>query len=360
MADKNYIYEEVEAYLNGELSGSELANFETQLRADTTLQHQLKVAKAAQKLLIQHRLLQIKTLANEEFERIDNKGNNFNKYIIGGSLGVAVIISGLFFFSDSNERTSTKTKKQPLIVVEPKKVHTVKESTQPTIEPTPEKTVKKLSKNEPKKLIKDTIKTISIHPSEPVLTQKPSTNNAPTLPVVETEIFPTEKINPCDQQQIKAIIHTTNGCFGENKNSIEVGKITGVKPPASSEIINNQNEPVNSNIELPDGNYTVVVSGSNGCKKEYPITLKSKNCPINIDFNPSLGETWEIPLSTSTGVLIIYTKTGKEIIQKTLPANEVTNWNGLNRNNEIQIGYFIFTITYEDGSYLKGEITVTR
>ena len=69
---------------------------------------------------------------------------------------------------------------------------------------------------------------------------------------------------------------------------------------------------------------------------------------------------WDIPTNQLNGVLTIYTKTGLEVIQKTITANEALSWDGKNKNEVIQTGYFIFTINYEDGSFLKGGITVTQ
>ena len=109
MANNNDIFELVEAYLNGELSGSELANFEAELTTNEALQKQLKLAKAAQKLVIQNRLLHVKALANEESTRIKTKRNKTQKYIVGGSIGLVAVVTGLFIMTKSNESNEIKS-----------------------------------------------------------------------------------------------------------------------------------------------------------------------------------------------------------------------------------------------------------
>ena len=183
----------------------------------------------------------------------------------------------------------------------------------------------------------------------------PSTVETPEQPAKTTKTEST-----CNIENIKADIHTISGCEGKNENAIEIGKISGLTAPVKKQVYNASNQLIEPHYGLKDGNYTVVIAGAEACEKRFPVTLRSKKCPINVDFNPNFGEVWEIPTASVSGVLTIYTKTGLEIVRKTLPAGEVTTWDGKNSADEIQAGYFIFTINYEDGSFLKGGITVTQ
>ncbi len=365
MANHNDIFELVEAYVNGELSDSELANFEAELSTNVNLQKQLILAQAAQKLVIQNRLLQVKALANEEASRLNNKRNQIHKFLIGGSVALVAVVTGLYIIIKSKEPNEIKLPAPQEIQQKETPTSTLSEiseldeqvqsttntASQEETQPQPVTVTKKETPPPPSDIQKDTIVIVD------------TTTVMKNSPTVETPEKPekTTKTKPaCNTANIKADIHTISGCEGKNENAIEIGKISGLTGPIKKQVFNAENELILSHYGLKDGNYTVVIVGAETCKKRFPVTLKSKNCPINVDFNPNYGEVWEIPTISVSGVLTIYTKTGLEIVRKPLPAGEVTTWDGKNSANEIQAGYFIFTINYEDGSFLKGGITVTQ
>ena len=115
MANKNNIFDLVETYINGEFDAKELANFELQLKSNIELQSQLKKAQAAQKLVLQNRLLQVKSLANDEFNRIDNN-SSFQKYFFIGGLALITTVSGIWYLNKIEETKSTPKKPVEIII----------------------------------------------------------------------------------------------------------------------------------------------------------------------------------------------------------------------------------------------------
>lgn len=366
MANQKEIFDLVESYLSGELSANKLANFEAELSTNLAIQKQLKLAKAAQKLVIQNRLLQVKALSREELSRSEVKKNTTQKFLIGGSIGLIAALSGLFFITKTNEPVKTELPiseeikvKKPIDSV----TKTTNEEATTSLLPIATDTTSQ-KKTQPKTIeIKEesTPQHTLLKGDKVLVVEKPTTiqNQIETAAIEKTES--SKNITPiCNTENIKAHIHTTNGCEGKNESSIEVGVINGLLAPIKKQLFDSSNQPLYSNYDLKDGSYTLLVSGADSCYKHFPIIIKSKKCAINVDFNPSFGEVWEIPTSNVAGVLTIRTKTGLEILHKKLLANEATTWAGKNEQNEIQTGYYIFTIYYEDGSFLKGGITVTQ
>ncbi len=368
MANNNDIFEVVEVYLNGELSGSELANFKAELSTNIHLQKQLKLAQAAQKLVIQNRLLQVKALAKEESARIKNKRNKIQKFLLGGSVVLVAVVTGLFIITKSKEPNEIKLSERQEIqqketLVSPTEISEPHEKVNNIPESPPHTSSQKETQPQPVTVTKEETPTppttIQKYPIQIVDTPA-VVNNPIEIQTTEEVITPQKAVPVCNTANIKVDIHAISGCEGKNENAIEIGEISGLTPPINKQIFNEENQLILSNYGLKDGNYTVLVSGAQECKKRFPLTLKSKKCAINVDFNPNFGEVWEIPTANVAGVLTIYTKTGLEIIQKIIPANESSTWDGKNSANEIQAGYFIFTINYEDGNFLKGGITVTQ
>lgn len=367
MAYDNNIAQLIEAYLKGELSGNELADFESNMATDKNLAMEVKKARSIQNLVIQNRLLNVKALAEQEQAKFKDKTNHTQKWLLGSVISAVIITGALFLYSQDKVDNEAPTK-QPT----PQKVTTEKTTTE--AEPLPPKPIlthpsteqvspsevtpatKQLAmKPEEKELvIIDTAAEDELKEARPsdsikvVLTPKPQEKTVETM------------IDKCATTHLEADIVTSPSCKKEQTGEISISKISGGQAPYLKTIHNGSGDLVTQYHDLQAGNYIVVLIDANKCKKEFSVEVQQKNCPINMAINPTYGERWIIPTESASGKISIHSRTGMIVFSTSFERDEALNWNGRSENGEINVGYYTFEIQYTDGTYQKGSITVTQ
>ncbi len=364
------IYNNLDAFVKGNLQGSDLQEFEAALLHDPELAEKVENARFLQKLIFKNRLLTIKDLAKQEEARLGQNNQFIKKGIIGAALLILILVTiGVLQYNKKEDKASKRSVeslgKEPEVLSNSALGKSNSEKkTNPELPNAHSGNSKILKSNnngiphsESHNVIVDTI-----------LPEIPIDNAFVTPDVSKSEdskdisgsvtMVKVENSQPCDLVQMKAKISTTPSCIGSTNGKIEAINISGGAKPYTQSLYLDGKE-VYSNSGLKAGNYELVITDSKNCQQRFTALVSEISCPINDYFNPSFGEVWNIPVTDKAGKLTIYTKSGTPIYQMDLKRNTAATWNGIDKYERLEAGYFIFVIEYEDGEVLKGSVTIT-
>lgn len=126
-------------------------------------------------------------------------------------------------------------------------------------------------------------------------------------------------------------------------------------------VVKNQEGEVLMPTQLPEGSYTVDLQDGQHCHTLYHhVEVKTKMCAQNYAFNPYTGEVWEVPSYKHSGKLSVVDKAGNIYLSKEIPANSQETWDGSSPLGELKIGYYLYSISYTDGTELRGAVTLLK
>lgn len=384
MNSDDQLYGEIEDYLNGELTEGARIAFEKKMAENKELQQAVETSKLANELIIEHRLGDVKSILKETHTQA-GKGNTGKTILLG--LGGLLVCSALLFFLSTEEKLEKKqTKSLPDTSSVFSSPDTLKATNPPefqeekpeiagdTKNDIPETKIPESTPGNPplkfqpdsvpagfNKLVKPEENAIdSLQPVQHPLPDKDKPQPTPTNSKAETPPVQHKNINPCEQQEIHARVSAIASCRGEKTGSVRITDIRDGYAPYSVQLKDADNNILMSRNNLGSGDYFIEIKDNNGCTKEISLNVPEKPCPKDYDFNPYMGEVWNIPISERSGDLIIYDKTGQIYLQKRLTGGVSESWDGHSRNGELRTGYFIFTIRYDDGSSINGSVTIVR
>jgi len=350
MKDENNIYQRIEDYLNGSLSDSEKMLFEKELAENADLKKQVDLSKIANQLVFENRLLNIKELAQAEHQNQSSKGNT-GKIILFSATAILLSV-GVYVGLNKPEE----------------KQRFVSEETSKTISPLSESIPDKTASTENKKIEVKRIETEtkasvieSIEPKHTVSSatseSKPITEQA--IKKIETKSHATE--NVCANVKIEASHFIQNTCSGEKRGEIVFSKMKGGTAPYKIKLFNKENTELEQKDNLAAGTYHAEIIDALNCSTNYhDLIVKEKACSENYHFNPFVGETWEIPSHSFSGTITIFDKSGNVYFRKELSANTLENWSGQSADGKLETGYYLFTISYADGTTSKGSISIVQ
>jgi len=364
------IYNNLDAFLKGNLQGADLQEFEEELLHNPELAEKVENGRFLQKLVFQNRLLTIKDLAKqEEARRLGNKKLYIKLGMVGAGLLTLILATiGILQYykkEDTAEKQSIENPGNEQKIVGSSaigKSDSEKKSNPelPSANPGNSKILKSnntgITPSENYNVIVDTIlpKIIDNADIKPEVSKSEDSKN---ISGPDTKVKD-ENTQPCDLVQLKAKISTAPACIGRTNGKIEAINISGGTKPYTQDLFSNGRE-VYSNSGLKAGNYELVITDSKNCQQRFTAQVSEISCPVNDYFNPSFGEVWNIPMTDKAGKLTIYTKSGTPIYQMDLKRNSAATWNGIDKYERLEAGYFIFVIEYEDGEVLKGSVTIT-
>jgi hypothetical protein len=360
------IFKNIDGFLKGNLHGEELQEFEEALLQNQELREEVENARSLQKLVFQNRLLTIKDLAKQEEARIENKNLTVKKGTIGAAFLILILATIGILQYNKNEDSVTEQS-----VGNPDKVQVVqgngtsgKSDSEKNQDPEfsdgdsgNSKILKIHNSGIPHSESNYTIKD-TILPEIPVDNAYIKPEVTRTLDSKNISAVKDENTQSCEFVHLKARISTTPACIGSSDGKIEAINISGGTMPYTQNLFANGKE-VYSNSGLKAGNYELVITDSKNCQQRFEAQINEKSCPVNDYFNPSFGEVWNIPVTDKSGKLTIYSRTGTLIYQMDLKKNTAATWNGADKYDRLEAGYFIFVIEYEDGEVLKGSVTIT-
>lgn len=365
-------YEHIEDFLNGRLNPSEQEAFALQIELNPDLAQQVEAHQLANELVLEHKLLDVKTILNEEIRKTE-RWKNIRKAIAIGAGIVAAVMLITFLSVKKNEVTESgssiapENKTKTLAAGSQKKTESIEQDKrQPASSPeqvihqaksSPVESVSDQTVEEEKApVISDTVAIDQEVKVDPVVASADTMAKADQENKQKTDSAPAD---PCATAIISAKISTEAACEQEKNGRINL-RITGGNSPYSSNIINKEGEIVSGN-NLPAGIYKIAIQDAKGCTKTYPeVIITEKACVKEYSFNPFIGEVFEIPAYSQEGVFEVYDNTGKLLLSKILTSGSNDTWDGSSMTGEVTTGYFMFRIKYSDNKQKQGYITIVR
>jgi hypothetical protein len=372
MSAEESTFERIEEYLLGMMTHSEEEAFKSELAANPSLQSQLELHRLASNLLIEKQLLSVKSTLKE----IDTSSKTWTaKKIIGRATGLILLLAGTYFAfqllpTKTPEAVSSAFKnesKQPISAPQ----NSVKEES--SKEPTHLSPIVSVSPSTASIPMESEVKRNNPIPLEeaPILDkpsetekntareslEKEAVSNTPKL----TPQSPSIPIDPCKLVQLTAHISTQATCSNKQEGIISISQVKGGEIPYKTSILNEEHQVMNLSTSLSAGTYTVMIADARGCVQKFEkISVRTKPCNHDASFNPFMGESWEIPVSSQNGTLRIHDVNGALYFEKEVRAHDKESWSGQSLHGEQKSGYFPFEIQYQDGSSIRGTITLSK
>lgn len=373
MHSNENIYEIIEQYLEGSLPEGQKLFFEQQLQTDEGLMQKVIVCKSTQELIMQNKLKDLKSLMSTEKAKIDKSEILKKTGLV--LLGSALLVTGGVWYLQMEKPIHKKvqqeipTDKEPSMLTNPRKS---------TVHAPEENVVSKLDVKSPKS------QKLAEEPMTPPVatTQKAASSNAKVIvtesPVIsekekyqvqiqeknkgESPINTENTLDPCKGVVITANIEILPPCKGlGSTGAINLRGSHGGQAPYRVSLNGKDMGSEDSYSQLAEGIYHVMVTDAKGCKQTFnPVLLKAKECQMDYDFNPNRHEEWLGPVLTAEAKLSILDKKGMLVYSKQIHAGEVCTWSGYSQSGTLVFGYFVFVLEKEDGSVVKGSITVTE
>lgn len=378
MYNHDNIYETIEQYLEGTLTEADKVLFEKQLAIDTELQQKVLVCQSAQELIMQNKLKNLKSLMSQEQGKV-NKRETLKKagiVLIGSALLATGV--GLYLHNESPKVKTPSSKESSL----PKDLNSVTRvaltenegDTEHGAMPAPRvpnSTNLLVIETEANSKGGNPVNTSPID-KDPVADVAVSQSTTMTSPVDKNVLHKHEKSpekivketpqHDCHHVAITAKLSTEQACKGIDEGVIRVENLMGGLEPYRLRINGKAASTQDHTfVNLKEGNYQIQVVDANGCKQDFnPVILKAKDCPLNYDFNPNKGEQWVGPVVAKASKLNILDKRGTLVFNQQLAVGETCTWSGHNSSGTVLSGYFVFVLEQEDGTMIKGSITVTE
>ena len=383
-------YERIEKYLNGQLSGKELNDFENQLRSDPELAAELDKHKNISHLVHEGTLLRIretvKEIHNTKYPRSKFRSSN-NRFILITLVGAFIIIP-LFFIKrirmaienqqlPENVIPKIDTTSKQVLNVDTIKEFTHKEET---------RNITKSEKSNDKRVDHPVAKDPEFSVSEKIHREKEiNTEEAVTIHKVETKkaepgkdddrkkslpIIDTEKTNgsdslDCSNIFISAEVEIKESCEQKPTGTIQIVRSTihGGTPPYLVSIDNGENFYSYFVFnELHQGKYIVWLKDRYNClTNSGTYWISSHDCSYEYVFAPEKGERWKVPNNGITGHLKIYNRQGKMIFSDRIEIAGNYFWDGYSSANDpLPMGIYQFLLELDNNEKIIGNITIVR
>jgi len=383
-------YERIEKYLNGQLSGKELNDFERQLKSDPELASELEKHKNISHLIHEGTLLRIretvKEIHNTSYPRsLFRRGNS--KFILITLVGTFIIVP---FFFIKKIRIALENQQLPENVI-PKidtitrqvlNVDTFKEITHEEKIRDVIKSEKSYKKSTDHPVAKDS----EITASEKILKEKEiSMDVAVKIPDAETRkaepatddikkksepANDTENTNgsdnvDCSTVLISAEVEIKESCEQKPTGTIQIieSTIQGGTPPYLVSIDDGDNfYPYLVFNELSRGNYMLWLKDRNNClTKSGSYWVSSYDCSYEYVFAPEKGERWKAPNNGITGQLKIYNRQGNMVFSERIETAGNYFWEGSSSSNDpLPMGIYQFLLELDNNEKIIGNITIVR
>jgi len=363
MKREDFIYYQIEDYIHGRLTTEQSQVFEAELSNNPDLAKRVKLHQLADDLVIENRLLEVKTLLNKQ-----THPSSFGKitYTAIALLVAASIVTGSWLLNRNKAENPEPFEQQSgrKIFNSTKKEESKTRDAEKALPQTNNKSKTSSNIHNPLTLKDTEASTTNTQDNLPNLPiQQEATEDVTTIVPAPTseEVATTEipVIEPCAQTVITASIKTQETCEGEAQGIISVQQIKGGKEPYTYTIYHG--EDIKEANVLSAGFYKLVISDGNGCQKVYEqVTVKSKSCPKDYSFNPFFSESWEIPSQGKAGKLLIYDASGSIYYEKQITEGATEHWSGEGKNGEIKPGYYIFVIDRGKGNLVQGSVTIVQ
>lgn len=359
MNTTDHPYERIDAYLDGTLSETEKAAFETAMAASPQLAEEVETQRLVHALILESSLGDIRRQVGKD---LGTKQHGYGK-TIALTVGCILIAGTLYWWSaSSDEKTPSVRSKTDTII----RSHEVMENKAEA----PGIQKKKNTVVSESQIRKQTgaYKALSAPADEiPLQKQHLSVDTAGAGDVVNkgAQINKAAQTGHAVKEQtsvpcpdILFSIHTEPSCNNSHSGSVQIllSSILGGQPPYRYSIDGREHSLL---TDLAAGTYTVTVVDSRGCNMEEQARVLEKKCTIFKDysFNPET-ETWKLPFSDlESGTISILDQSGTVVYKSAVTNGQPYEWNGRSMNGSIlKTGSYLYIATSADGETRQGYI----
>jgi hypothetical protein len=369
MRNSEELHTLIERYLNHELSGEELKNFELEMAADAELRKEVQYHKEIQDIVFDAGILDVKSRLHKIHQRETVKGKDSQTwYLVALLIGLIVVSSVCVYLFSNRENNKASQPDVPKITVDTildtkdtnPGNHTGTNSTDVAVPPSKKQNATSLSPvitNDSKPDSPDS-KTDVVKINSDTITKKDNTS----LPAVTNNPVGVD----CSRVTITGDVNTSETCRDESNGTIMISlnSIRGGTKPYKFSLDREDNfAKVSQFNSLAAGIYEVYIKDRDDCVFLFKKTeIKSKTCAKEYIFAPERGETWEVPLlAGKNGELKVFTRTGQVAYSIRFKSESGVTWNGTDNNgSDLPMGSYSFTIVYDGGEVEQGSVTVVR
>ncbi len=372
MNPKYDIYEEIDRYLNEELSEAELDAFNKKLSADAEFKSIVDAQKLANEIIIDQEMIKLKARMTKEMNA-DNTGSGpWGKLLI---LSAVVVTSAALYTYSQYSSTEAETIKE-ITVAAPTKQQVVVEENQNSTSLTPVVQNNKNNSVEANK-VEPTITKVPdettpvVEPPKDIAVDKETPHVPVQIPAkeeVKQAAMAAEqlaKVN-CATVHITAQVHVDYGFDNDGEATIVIDQLSvkGGKAPYSYSIDKSAFDNDTRIAGIKDGTYHVRIKDGNNCVSEVKkeVVVKTPVKEIDEAFAPAHGERWKFPLKANADATItIYNKVGATVYTSQVAAGSSEEWDGrTNAGVELESGNYYFAIQYSAREVVKGHISIVK
>lgn len=369
MNPKYDIYEEIDRYLNEELSEAELVQFNEKLSTDGEFKSIVDAQKIANEIIIDQEMIKLKARMSKEMNA-DNTGSGpWGKIIIFS----AVVVASTAFYSYMNYSSSDAEDIKEITLAAPVNTTDSSLAEKHQVEVTVAAVKQNQTKPQPSTAIVDA-KNSSTDVSASTETFVPITEKFSSVATtiqredVKQAVKAAEQITKvnCETVHISAQVRVDYGFDSDGEATIIIDQLSvkGGMAPYTYAIDQSVFDNDTRFDGIKDGVYHVRVKDHNGCvsqvKKEIIVKIPAKE--IDEAFAPSHGERWKFPLKANAEAIVtIFNKAGAIIYSTTVSGGYPEEWDGRsNAGVELEPSNYYFVIQYNSRDLVKGHISIVR
>ncbi len=372
-----HIHEQIDRYLNTNLSEEELAHFNAALLNDISFKETFEAQKEAHELIIDNEMIKLKERMSRD---LNNQGGgdayNWSKIILLSAAISSVVVFSYFLYNNTKQ-TSTTTTQEEIIIdqkeiaitnTDKENVVTEKNNTNSEIS-IPSSPIEKANTREDKQTITSESNTnlnVNLSNENKVIPPPLVIEKTISTPELKNTTQDHKTTVNCETTVITAEVRVDYGLDNQNEATIIVDKLSvkGGSSPYSFSLNKERFNNDNTFESIKNGNYHIHVKDKNGCiseiKKE--ITVKIPQKEIDDAFTPSMGETWSFPIKNNSDATIsIINKAGLNVYSSAINGGYPSEWNGRDLNgNELNAGSYYFVVNFVNNDLLKGHISILK
>lgn len=360
-------YHLIEHYLNGELAGDALIQFENELATNPELASEVAMQQLSREITVQANRHELRVKLKNSMTQFD-KQQQQKKYL-KYSAAALLITAGVVFYllnkqsESAFEKTVVEPQKTTAAIIQKKSTDTL---SKPIVETLQEYVVTKTTVI-PKKENKKTRNQTPPPQNSTVSVSKQVTEKTPKTITAEPAVATTQKIEEplvsaskkfnCDNVVIKAQPTINLTCIGEANGAIIFSNelITGGTLPYQ---VTYKKETSKKFKNLYAGYYTFTIIDANKCFSVIDIELEEKEC-LKANHTLNLVFETEIVLYESNGKtakLTVFTKNGLPVFEHHY--TNAVSWNGTDNGGVKQTTGLYYYIIKTDNETINGQITI--
>lgn len=346
--------EQIEKYLDGELTQAEASAFEKALEQDTALKEEFAFYEMANDAIVNNKLFDIEETVKAAGKAHASKAKKKKvyKYILLGSLAFFTLgATGIFVATDQGkEEVPQEKSSKPEIKAQDETA----EAEVPAEKENDSVAKKgKVVANE-ELLIQETVED---YVELTAKTQEEEKEKATTDESMKTTNAPQNTANDlCEEVNVTAAFNMETTCSGKAEGSIALKQVNGGVAPYNYILSDGQESKNGTFSNLPQGTYSVYVADANACGTMVDgLVINSTSCKIDLYLDPASGKGATFPAYEKAGELAIFDKQGQVKEKKKIAAGQQLEWTNA---TSLPAGYYLFTIEYEDGNTQSGSLTI--